>query len=248
MRLRQSVFAFGKGGLSLLIFWMAVSGPALPLFAEETATLGPAPQVPQPVQRNQPDRVVVRVEAQEFVAELADGFKYQFWSFNGTVPGPLVRVRVGDTVEFHLKNAPGNLQPHNIDIHAVNGAKGGAELSTVSPGEEKVFTFKALAPGLYIYHCAAGSIVDHIANGMYGLILVEPEEGLPPVDREYYVMQSEFFTGEATDGVHAFDLMKGLQEHPTHVVFNGRDGALLGTQALKARVGETVRIYFGNIG
>lgn len=208
-----------------------------------------APNVPQPTDRSSPKTIEVHFTAKEYVGELADGVKYQFWSFDGHVPGPIVRVRVGDTVKFHLSNDKSSTQQHNIDIHAVNGPGGGAGASTVSPGESGVFTFKALTPGLYIYHCAAGSIVDHIANGMYGLMLVEPEGGLPKVDREYYVMQSEFFTGDTDDnGVAAFDLMKGLEEHPTHVVFNGKGGALMGKGSLKAKVGETVRIYFGNIG
>ena len=160
----------------------------------------------------------------------------------------MVRVRVGDSIEFHLSNAKGNTQPHNIDIHAVNGPGGGAAFTTVDPGKEKIFTFKAKAAGLFIYHCAAGAIVDHISNGMYGLVLVEPEGGLSKVDREFYVMQSEFFASEPEKGVAAFDIKKGLDEHPTHVVFNGKVGGLLGDNALKAKVGETVRIFFGNIG
>jgi nitrite reductase (NO-forming) len=147
-----------------------------------------------------------------------------------------------------LSNAKGNTQPHNIDIHAVNGPGGGAAFTTVDPGEEKTFTFKAKAAGLFIYHCAAGAIVDHISNGMYGLVLVEPEAGLPKVDREYYVMESEFFASEPENGIAPFDIQKGLDEHPSHVVFNGKVGGLLGDNALKAKVGETVRIYFGNIG
>jgi nitrite reductase (NO-forming) len=160
----------------------------------------------------------------------------------------MARLRVGDSVEFHLSNAKGNTQPHNIDIHATNGSGGGAVFTTADPGEKKVFTFQAKAAGLFIYHCVAGSIVDHISNGMYGLVLVEPEGGLPEVDREYYVMESEFFTSEPENGVATFDIQKGLDKHPSHVVFNGKEGGLLGDNALKAKVGETVRIYFGNIG
>lgn len=212
------------------------------------AKLTTAPNVPPPINRKASETVIVHLEAKEFVGELDDGVKYGFWSFNGTVPGPMARVRVGDSVQFHLSNAKGNTQPHNIDIHAVNGAHGGAALSTVSPGEKKVFTFNVMAPGLYIYHCAAGSIVDHIANGMYGLILVEPKEGLPAVDKEFYVMQSEFFTTDPENGLASFDIQRGLDEKPTYVVFNGRTGALLDKKALKAQVGDKVRIYFGNIG
>ena len=216
--------------------------------AIEVAKLTTAPKVPDALKRNAPTTVAIHLEAKEYIGELEEGVKYGFWSYNGTVPGPMARVRVGDTIQFHLKNAKDNIQPHNIDIHAVNGAHGGAALSTVSPGEEKVFTFKAMAPGLYIYHCAAGSIVDHISNGMYGVILVEPEGGLPPVDKEFYVMQSEFFTSEPVDGLASFDIQRGLDENPTYVVFNGKAGALLDKNALKANVGDNVRIYFGNIG
>ncbi len=236
---------------SLNIFvWLMVLGllSATTGLAKETAQLTTAPNVPPPLKRDAPATMVVKLEAKEYVSEIDDGVKYGYWSYNGTVPGPMVRVRVGDTVEIHLSNPKSNTQPHNIDIHAVNGVHGGAALSTVAPGEQKVFSFKAMAPGLYMYHCAAGSIVDHIANGMYGLILVEPKGGLPEVDREFYVMQSEFFTTEPQNGKADFDLQRGLDENPTYVVFNGRAGALLDENALTAKVGDQVRIYFGNIG
>ena len=212
-----------------------------------TAKLTTAPNVPPAVKRAA-DTVVINLEAKEYIGNLADDVKYSFWSYGGTVPGPMARLRVGDSIEFHLSNAKSSTQPHNIDIHAVNGPGGGAAFTTVDPGQEKIFTFKAKSAGLFIYHCAAGSIVDHISNGMYGLILVEPEGGLPRVDREFYVMESEFFTTDPKNGVSEFDIQKGLDEHATHVVFNGRAGGLLDQNALKAKVGETVRIYFGNIG
>ena len=214
---------------------------------EVTAQLTKAPNVPSPLNRKDAETVVLKLEAKEFVGDIADGKKYKFWSFGGSVPGPMARVRVGDTVEFHLSNSKSNTQPHNIDIHAVNGPGGGAAINTVAPGESKVFSFKTLNPGLYIYHCAAGAIVDHISNGMYGLFLVEPTGGLSKVDKEFYVFQSEFFT-DGDKGVTGFDINKGLAEHPDHVVFNGRDGALIGDNVFKAKVGENVRIYFGNIG
>ncbi|MBI4389939.1 MAG: nitrite reductase, copper-containing [Nitrospinae bacterium] len=236
---------FGKVGVvcSSAALLFLVSGKAM---ANETAQLATAPNVPSPVAKRGPATVVVNFEAKEFVGDLAEGKKYLFWSYNGTVPGPMVRVRVGDTVEFHLSNPKTNSQPHNIDIHAVNGPGGGAAVATAAPGETKVFQFKALNPGLYIYHCAAGAIVDHIANGMYGLFLVEPEKGLPKADKEFYVFQSEFFTDDKPEA--AFNMDKGLAEHPDHVVFNGKAGALMGDNALKAKVGDNVRIFFGNIG
>jgi nitrite reductase (NO-forming) len=229
----------------ILLFAISVLPQA---HAGEVAKLTTAPNVPAAIKRKAPTTVAIHLEAKEYIGNLAEDVKYGFWSFNGTVPGPMARVRVGDSIEFHLKNAKNSTQPHNIDIHAVNGAHGGAALSTVSPGEEKVFTFKAMAPGLYIYHCAAGSIVDHISNGMYGVILVEPEGGLPPVDKEFYVMQSEFFTSEPKNGMASFDIQRGLDENPSYVVFNGKAGALLDKNALKANVGDNVRIYLGNIG
>lgn len=220
--------------------------------AESTvkAILTTAPAVPPPITRSTPARVVVELEAREYLGALTDEVQYNFWSFNGTVPGPMIRVRVGDTVELHLKNSKDSVFPHNIDLHAVNGPGGGASVTLVSPGQEAAFAFKALAPGLYIYHCASPvpNIPAHIANGMYGMILVEPQGGLPPVDREYYVLQSEFFTKSAGPvDVLELSMEKGLAEHPDYVVFNGRQGALMGDE-LTAKVGETVRIHFGNIG
>ena len=214
-----------------------------------TAQLLPPPAVPPPVKRD-PARIVVRLETREGAGVLADGVQYQFWTFNGTVPGPMVRVRVGDEVELRLANSPQSTQIHSIDLHAVNGPGGGAELTQAAPGKEKVFRWKALNPGVYVYHCASPHIPTHIANGMYGLILVEPEGGLPRVDREYYVMQSEFYTKGALGekGLQAYDSGKGKVAQPEYVVFNGRVGALVDGNALTAQVGEKVRIFAGNGG
>jgi len=165
------------------------------------AEISTAPDVPTFISRTMPEIVEVHFEAREIVRPLADGKNYKFWSFNGTVPGPMVRVRLGDTVEFHLSNHISSQFPHNIDIHAVNGPGGGASVSLVAPGEERVFRFKTLYPGLYIYHCASPipSIPAHIANGMYGLLLVEPKHGFPRVDHEFYIVESEFYTKVSDD-------------------------------------------------
>ena len=214
------------------------------------ATLTTLPEVPAPITREKPAKVVVNVEAKEYVGTLAEGVQYKFWSFNGTVPGPMIRVRVGDTVELHLKNHATSKFPHNMDLHAVNGPGGGAGSNLAAPGQEGVFSFQALAPGLYIYHCASPvpNIPAHIANGMYGLTLVDPAEGLPAVDHEFAVMQSEFFTmPSAEKGIMELSMEKGLAEHPDHVVFNGKAGALMGEE-LQAKAGETVRLFMGNIG
>jgi nitrite reductase (NO-forming) len=216
----------------------------------EMALLTGAPRVPPPIRRHEPARVIVRLEVIEEVRSIADGVQYTFWTFGGDVPGRFIRIRHGDVVEFHLHNHPTSKMPHNIDLHAVTGPGGGAKSTFTAPGHETTFTFRALNPGLYVYHCATDPVPMHVANGMYGLILVEPAGGLPPVDREYYVMQGDFYTtgGYRERGLQAFDLAKGIDERPTYVLFNGAEGSLTGDRALKANVGETVRIYFGNGG
>lgn len=192
----------------------------------------------------------VNLEIIEQVGKMADGVEYTFWTFGGSVPGKFIRTRVGDEVEFHLKNNPNNKLPHNIDLHAVTGPGGGAAASFTAPGHESVFSFKVINPGLYVYHCATAPVGMHVANGMYGLILVEPKGGLPPVDREYYVMQGDFYTKGAygAPGLQPFDMEKAIAEKPDYVVFNGSVGALTGDNALQAKVGETVRMYIGNGG
>ncbi|MCZ7569089.1 MAG: copper-containing nitrite reductase [Ardenticatenaceae bacterium] len=204
--------------------------------------------LPPPVGNREPQTVRVDLEAVEVEGQLAEGTTYSYWTFNGKVPGPLIRVRVGDTVEVHLKNPKTSTMVHSIDLHAVTGPGGGALYSQVPPGEEKVFTFKALIPGLFVYHCATPMVAHHIANGMYGMILVEPEGGLPAVDREFYVMQGEIYTqGHLGDKGHQeFSEEKLLDETPTYLVFNGAAVALTGdAHALHAKTGETVRIFFG---
>ena len=209
-----------------------------------------APNVPPPITRNQAATVLVDLEATEFVGKISDDNNYNFWGFNGTVPGPMVRVMVGDTVEVTLKNRKDSKESHNIDFHAVTGPGGGAAMLNTEPGQESKLRFKALNPGLYVYHCATASpsIPEHISNGMYGVILVEPVGGLPRVDREYYVMQSEFYTKDGKKGdTLEFSFENGLAEHSSHVVYNGMAGSLI-KNPLKAKVGENVRIFFANAG
>jgi nitrite reductase (NO-forming) len=251
-----------------------------------------ASDLPPPITRKENQKVVVELETKEVIAELAPGVTYEYWTYNGTVPGPFIRVKEGDTVEIRLthfhgehhsvsapflhsftvdaipfvyahgpeenedahsangsadEHARAGHAKHSIDLHAVEGPGGGAVLMQTAPGETHAFEFKATRPGLYVYHCASPHIPTHVANGMYGLILVEPKEGLAKVDREYYVMQGEFYTkgkfGEK--GHQEFSLEKLQAEKPEYFVFNGRVGALTGENALKAKVGETVRIFFG---
>ena len=218
--------------------------------SSEYAQLTYAPNVPPPITRDYPTKVIVNLEAIQVTGRLADGVTYNFWTFGGKVPGEFIRVREGDEVEFHLHNSPTSTMPHSIDLHAVIGPGGGAVSSQTLPGHTSIFTFKATHAGLYVYHCATPPVPLHVASGMYGLILVQPKEELPPVDHEYYVMQSEFYTeGNYGDpGLQQFSMEKALREDPTYVVFNGSVGALTGDNALTAKVGETVRLYVGNIG
>jgi nitrite reductase (NO-forming) len=211
------------------------------------ATLTSPPHVPPATNRTRPARVVVNLTVKEVVQPMADGAQYTFWTFGGTVPGSFIRVRQGDLVEFHLQNDASSTMPHNIDLHAVTGPGGGAPASFTAPGHASTFSFKALNSGLFVYHCATAPVPLHVANGMYGMILVEPPEGLEPVEHEYYVMEGDFYTkGKYHDkGLQAFDMQKGIEARPTYVVFNGAEGSLLGDKALKAYVGDTVRIFFG---
>ena len=188
-----------------------------------------------------------RMETVELPGKLDDGTTFTYWTFDRQVPGPMLRARVGDTIQLTLANARDSKMIHSIDLHAVTGGHGGGEHTQVAPGQEKTITFKALNPGLYVYHCATPLVPQHIAAGMYGMILVEPEGGLPKVDREYYVMQGEIYTGRpnGAKGHQEPDLDKMGNELPDYYVFNGEVGALSKTRKLQAKVGENVRIYFG---
>jgi nitrite reductase (NO-forming) len=217
---------------------------------ETMAVLLAPPAVPPAIARSKPAKVVVELETTEEKGALASGVEYTFWTFGGTVPGPMLRVREGDTVQIRLSNAKAAHNMHSIDLHAVTGPGGGAAVTQIAPGEAGVFEWKALNPGLYVYHCATPHVPIHVANGMYGMILVEPVKGLPAVEREYYVMQGEFYTKgrTMTPGLQPFDADKARDERPEYVVFNGRMGALLDHGALRAKTGETVRLFVGNGG
>jgi len=209
-----------------------------------------APEVPPPTDRDHPAKVRVKMETVEKTMTMEDGVEYHYWTFNGDVPGQMIRVREGDTVEVEFSNNPSSTVPHNVDFHAATGQGGGAEASFTAPGHTSTFSFKALQAGLYIYHCAVAPVGMHIANGMYGLILVEPKEGLPKVDKEFYIVQGDFYTKgkKGAQGLQPFDMDKAIAEQPEYVVFNGHVGSIAGDNALKAKAGETVRLYVGNGG
>lgn len=209
-----------------------------------------ANELPKPLFRKHPEKVIIKLEATEVISDIAPGISYLYWTFNNTVPGPFLRVRQGDTVELSLHNDKTSSHNHSIDLHAVTGPGGGAAVTDVEPGETKTFLFKTKAPGLYVYHCAAGNAATHIAKGMYGLILVEPTQGLSKVDHEFYIMQGELYTHGrmGRKGFQKFNSRKMLDERPEYIVFNGRTGALVKKGQLTAKVGDKIRLYVGNAG
>lgn len=208
-------------------------------------------EVPPPVGDREPMHLRVDMVTEEVTGILADGTTFPYFTFDGKVPGPFLRLRLGDTVEFNLTNDASSIFPHSIDLHAVTGPGGGAVYTQTAPGQTTSFNFQAIIPGLFVYHCATASIPHHISSGMYGLILVEPEGGLPPVDREFYVMQGEIYTQQpyGQSGATTFDFTAMSNEQPTYFVFNGQaNGLTTDETSLHANVGETVRIYFGDGG
>jgi nitrite reductase (NO-forming) len=229
----------------------AAAGPqaAAPAPASATAvsvSMDPN-QVPQPLGARAPQLVKYRIETVELDGKLDDGTTFTYWTFNRKVPGPMLRVKQGDTVELTLTNNKGSKAVHSIDLHAVTGGHGGGAHTQVAPGQSKTVSFKALNPGLFVYHCATPSVAHHISAGMYGLILVEPPRGLPKVDKEFYVMQGDMYTSHAkgTRGHHEFSGERADDERPTFYTFNGSVGALTREHKMTAKVGETVRVYFG---
>ncbi|MGY8664867.1 copper-containing nitrite reductase [Bradyrhizobium sp. UFLA05-109] len=203
--------------------------------------------VPPPVGKRDPQTVRVDLLSVELEGRLAEGTTFGYWTFNGKVPGPMIRVRVGDTIDIHLKNSADSSMIHSVDFHAATGPGGGAAVLQVDPGQEKSMTWKALVPGLYVYHCATPMVAEHIANGMYGMILVEPESGMTRVDREFYIMQGEIYSDMpyGQRGSAEFSVEKLLNERPEYFVFNGSVGALSRLHPLQGKVGETVRVFFG---
>jgi nitrite reductase (NO-forming) len=194
--------------------------------------------------------VVISLITEEKLGQLADGVTYDFWTFNGTVPGPLIRLRAGQIVEMHIINPSNSTMTHSIDSHGILGQGGGGAYSQTAPGNESIFQFTAMNPGLFLYHCATPDIPTHIANGMYGLMLVEPQGGLPKVNDEFYIVQGEFYTMGpfGQQGYQSFSYQKAQDETPDYVVFNGRVGALTGSGTMRVKVGDTVRVFFGNAG
>ncbi len=209
-----------------------------------------------------PKVVEIRMVVEEKIMVIDDDDS-EIWAltFNGSVPGPLVIVHEGDYVELTLTNPDTNAMEHNIDFHAATGALGGGALTLVSPGEEAVLRFRAIKPGVFVYHCAPGGVMIpyHVAHGMNGAIMVLPRDGLKgkdgePIhyDRIYYIGEQDYYLLKDDDDEYkkyetagedfadSMEVMATLT--PSHIVFNGAVGALTGANSLKAKVGETVMI------
>lgn len=216
---------------------------------DKVADIGADPNlVPEKPQAPDADGIVrISLTAQEVLGEISPGIYFNYWTYNKQVPGPMLRIREGDTVELSLTNDPSSLHDHNIDLHAVTGPGGGASITHISPGETKTFKWKALNPGLYIYHCAMPNVSTHNSHGQYGMILVDPKEGFTKVDKEFYVMQGELYTiGQlGKKGLVPFDSDALLDGKPNYVTFNGR---IETTPRMQAKVGDKIRMYVGNGG
>ncbi len=198
------------------------------------------------------------IEEKKMVID-SEGTEVWALTFNGSVPGPMIVVHEGDYVELTLKNLATNLMEHNIDFHASTGALGGGALTKVLPGEQAVLRWKAVKPGVFVYHCAPGDIMIpyHVVHGMNGAVMVLPRDGLKDgkgsplkYDFAYYIGEQDYYIPRDEKGVfkkyetagedlsESLDVMRTLT--PTHVVFNGAAGALTGDAALKAKVGDNV--------
>ena len=218
-----------------------------------------APDVPPPISRTDSRVIEVALEVLEGPCALdsANGVTTQMWGYRIAAdsavtcgsPGPTIRGRVGDIMRVTMTNLTGNEHPHNIDFHAVTGQGGGAAALTAAPGESVTIEARLLYPGAFMYHCAFGDVPEHIVHGMYGMVIVDPETPMPPVDHEWSISQSEWYVGEPDEaGTATYDPAALRLEHPRYVTFNGSVGALDGDQVLRMNVGERARIYFVNQG
>jgi len=219
------------------------------------------PFLPQHEQVATGDPVVVEVTLtiQEKQLTVAPGAEIWALTFNGSVPGPMIVAHQGDYIQLTLVNPATNTQTHNIDFHAATGAMGGGDLSLVRPGEQATIRFKATKSGVFVYHCAPGGTMVplHVVSGMNGAIMILPREGLKDengkplhYDKAYYIAEQDYYIPKDKDGNYKkyprpedgfsdmLEVLKTLQ--PSHIVFNGVSGALLGKNALKANVGDKV--------
>jgi nitrite reductase (NO-forming) len=176
---------------------------------------------------------------------VAPGFVQHVWTFNGSVPGPVIRVHIGDTVRIHLKNPAGSQMSHSVDFHASQVAWND-EMTSIKPGEEKLYEWKADYAGVWMYHCGTAPTLHHIANGMYGMVIVEPKEGLPKVDKEFALVQSEWYLGPQGQPV-SLAKASAAAPAPDYVVFNGVANQYK-DHPLQVGTGERVRLFVLNAG
>jgi nitrite reductase (NO-forming) len=221
------------------------------------ASVGNAPKVdrvaadptdiPSPITRNRPVTHDITLESKDLISEIEPGVEFKYMTYGGQVPGPMIRVRQGDKVNLTFKNNSQNTLLHNVDFHAVYGTGGGSKATLCPPGQTKDLHFKLMYPGAFIYHCAVPKLDEHISSGMYGMIMVEPQEGLPEVDHEFYLGQHEVYTKKEAGekGFHELDVDAMKAENPTYVLLNGEKKALTEKRygTMKTEVGDTARIF-----
>ncbi|WP_059053299.1 multicopper oxidase domain-containing protein [Paenibacillus senegalimassiliensis] len=223
--------------------WLAIS-PGSDEAEEDLTALPEAQRINQaPVSPViQRDGNVVRIEmtAQRTDIEISQDVIYNAWTFNGIVPGPVLRVKQGDLLQFTLVNMDPEM-PHSMDFHAVHAAPS-RKFIEIMPDEQGTFEYSADTPGVFMYHCGASPVLLHVANGMYGTIIVEPEDGYETdheIDQTYTLVQSEWYAENDLDDFQHGD--------PEYVVFNGDDFSLK-EKPLLAKVGDKVRLYVMNAG
>ena len=204
------------------------------------------PEAPPLLEGTVHDIELVIEEKPMTVAQGDDGgFVQAVWTFNGTVPGPVIRVKVGDTIRVHLINPAESQVGHSIDFHASQVAWND-EMTTINPGEEKIYEWVAEYAGVWMYHCGTSPALHHIANGMYGMVIVEPAEGLGPVDAEVAVVQSEWYLGPQGEPA-SLSKAAAAAPAPDYVVFNGVANQYL-DNPIAVGTGERVRIFVLNAG
>jgi nitrite reductase (NO-forming) len=211
--------------------------PSVPIPAYQTYN-AQLPATPQG------SKVNVTLTIKELLVTIAPNVAYRAWTFNGTVPGPIVRVRQGQTIHFTLVND--GTMPHSIDFHATQ-TPWNVNYQEVPAGKSFSFDWKANYPGVFMYHCGAPTVIYHIANGMYGQIIVDPANGWGTSAKEYGLVQSEFYTSQQSDGTYSIDPTKLTNDLPDYVVFNGYTNQYK-LAPLTAKVGERIRLFILNAG
>jgi nitrite reductase (NO-forming) len=206
--------------------------------------------LPPPIGRSTPATVNVSLHAVPETAEIEPGVSYTYWTYNGTVPGPFLRVRAGDTVAVTLTNDRNSSANRSVEFPAFLGPHGGVAIANATPGGQGTVTFTATVPGLYLYESGPPNAPEGVANGMFGLLLVQPTVGLPSVGEELYLMESALYLHwpAHTPGGQVFNGTALLDDEPAYEVFNGAYGAFTGSNALSVPVNTTFRLFVGNAG